>query len=377
MKKFLYGSISGIALAAVLLACGGSDSDDESSSGSGASTNSARCTPAASSGTTATDIEARSGVVAQHPVYGDILRTPKARFDNLPEYTFAANYVDVDGAPGASMYMHYIDEGPRDGRVILMMHGNPAWSYLIRDQVKPLVDAGYRVIALDLIGFGKSDKPAGRQNHTYVNHTFWVENFTKQLGLCDTTMFIQDWGGLIGLRVAMFQQDRFAGVMVSNAGLNDGSIPEDPQFVEWRDVISEQVQNFSQILEQATPTALSADDLRAYDAPYPSNEYTAGPRQMPKEVPFATDDPDTVINRAVLKQWSESDLPLLTVFSDPADPNNPPFAQSQSLLIKTARGAAGQPHAILDPNTAAHFISEDVPDKVNEYLLSFVRSTRK
>jgi haloalkane dehalogenase len=370
MKKFSAGLGSVVLLTAALVGCGSGDDDSDA-----ATTNT--CAVPANSSVAAADVESQSGLVSTHPQYGDILRTPKERFDNLPGYPFSPNYVDVDGIDGANLFMHYIDEGPRDGRVVLMMHGNPAWSYLVRDHVKPLVDAGYRVIALDLIGFGKSDKPASRASYTYVNQTAWVENFAKQLGLCDTTMFIQDWGGLIGLRVAMSQRERFAGVMVSNGGLNDGSIPEDPQFVQWRDVISEQIQNFSQLLEQATPTALSADDVRAYDAPYPGNEYTMGPRQMPKEVPFAATDPDTVINQEVLRQWAASDLPLLTVFSDPADPNNPPFAQSQKLLIDTAPGAAGQPHAILDPNVAGHFISEDVPDTVNDYLLAFVRSTRR
>jgi haloalkane dehalogenase len=272
--------------------------------------------------------------------------------------------------------MHYIDEGPRDGRVILMMHGNPAWSYLVRDQVKPLADAGYRVIALDLIGFGKSDKPAGRASYTYVNQIQWVDNFAKQLGLCDTTMFIQDWGGMIGLHVAMSQRERFAGVMVSNAGLNDGSIPEDPFFAEWRDFISEQVQNFSEIIESQTPTALSVDEVRAYDAPYPSYEYTIGPRQMPKEVPFTSDDPNLAADQRVLRQWASSDLPLLTFYSDPADPNRPPFNIGQRVLIDTARGAAGQPHSNLDPSVAGHFISEDVPDTVNAALLTFVRSAQ-
>jgi haloalkane dehalogenase len=174
------------------------------------------------------------GLVSTHPQYGDILRTPKERFTNLPGYPFASNYIDVDGSDGSSLYMHYIDEGPRDGRIVLLMHGNPAWSYLVRDHVKPLVDAGYRVIAPDLIGFGKSDKPASRQYQTYANQTLWVETFVDELGLCDATMFAQDWGGLIGLRVAMYQHERFAGVLISNAALSDGSIPEDPAFAELR-----------------------------------------------------------------------------------------------------------------------------------------------
>jgi haloalkane dehalogenase len=266
-------------------------------------------------------IEAGSGPVLQHPTYGTILRTPKQRFDNLVGYPFVSHYVDVDPGDGAPLYMHYLDEGPQNGRVVLMLHGNPNWSYLVRDHVAPLVQAGYRVIALDLIGFGKSDKPADRVHHTYANHTVWVENFVKQIGLCGATMHGQDWGGMIGSRVAIYQRNRFSGVAITNSGLPDGSIPIDPGFAEWRDVISEQVENFSPIMEQATPSTLTDADKIAYDAPFPSNEYTAGPRQMPKEIPFSTTSSQAVTNQAALRLWAASDLPLMTVFSDPGDPN--------------------------------------------------------
>jgi haloalkane dehalogenase len=370
MKASLFNQVSMAVLAAALTACGSGDSDDEPSPAPRS------CKAANADAVSVADIESKSGVVLNHPAYGDILRTPKARFDDLPDYPFSPRYADVDGAESSSLYMHYIDEGPRDGRVVLMIHGNPAWSYLVRDHVKPLADAGYRVIAIDMIGFGKSDKPAGRQHQTYANQTLWVNNFVEQLGLCNATMFIQDWGGLIGLRVAMTQRARFTGMVLSNGALPDGTIAADPQFIEWRDVISQQVQHFSEVLEQATPTALSAADLRAYDAPYPSNEYTAGPRQLPSEVPFDATQPEAIANKGFLQQWSQSNLPLLTVFSDPADPNNPPLTASQRQIIDTAPGAAAQPHVNLDPGVAAHFISEDAPAVVTDYLLEFLDTTR-
>jgi haloalkane dehalogenase len=312
------------------------------------------------------------GVVLKHPQYGDILRTPKERFANLSSYPFTAHYIDVDNADDSTLYMHYLDEGPRDGRVVLMMHGNPAWSYLVRDHVKPLVDAGYRVIALDLVGFGKSDKPARREHQTYANQTQWVENFTKKLGLCDTTMFAQDWGAMIGLRAAMSQHDRFSGVVISNGGLSDGSIAEDPAFAQWRDVMSQEMKNFSMALDMGTPTDISEEDKQAYDAPFPTNDYTAGPRQLPAEVPFDPTNAEAITNKEALKKWSQSDLKLSTIFSDPAGPGNARYTPAQQQLIDTAPGAVGQPHVNLDPKSAGHFISEDAPDAVTKHLLAFL-----
>jgi haloalkane dehalogenase len=371
-----------LPLLCVVAGCG----EDDNIGGAPPVTSSICTVPAKRTGNAA-QIEAASGVVLQHPTYGNILRTPKERFDNLTNYSFASHYVDVDPGDSAPLYMHYLDEGPDNGRVILLLHGNPNWSYLVRDHVAPLVAAGYRVIALDLIGFGKSDKPADRVHHTYANHTVWVENFVKELGLCGVTMHGQDWGGLIGARVAIYQRDKFSGVALSNAGLPDGTIPIEPGFEQWRDVISEQVQNFSLIMEQATPSALSDADIIAYDAPFPSNEYTAGPRQMPKEVPFSPALPQAITNQAALKLWAASDLPLMTVFSDPGDPSItspnllPPdqtnLTTLQNQLIQAAPGAAGQVHVNFRPEVTGHFISEDTPDLVTQYLLEFMEKTKK
>ncbi len=148
----------------------------------------------------ATEIEKLSGIVSHHPQYGGILRTPAERFADLPGYDFASHYVDVDPDHQSPLYMHYVDEGPDDGQVVLMLHGNPAWSYLVRDHVHPLAQTGYRVIAPDLIGFGKSDKPAGREQHNYSRQTEWIENLIDRLDLHDTVFFGQDWGAMIGLR---------------------------------------------------------------------------------------------------------------------------------------------------------------------------------
>jgi haloalkane dehalogenase len=331
-------------------------------------------------------IEAGSGPVIVHPTYGETLRTPKAQFANLPGYPFAAHYVDIDPGDDKPLYMHYIDEGPRNGQVVLMVHGNPAWSYLVRDHVKPLTAAGYRVLALDLIGFGKSDKPSDRKQQTFANQTKWVNQFMTSLELCEVNFFGQDWGASIGMRVAMDQPDRFRSAVFSNASLSDGTIPEDPTFAQWRDQISQQIPKFSMILDMATVAKMTPEEKAGWDAPWPSNEYTAGPRQLPAEVPFAPEDPEIKINQETLAKWSASDIPVLTLFSDPVPPETPrptklpageaPIGEVQQKFIAAAKGAVGQPHRNLDQTNAAHFISEDAPELVSKYLIEFFGSVR-
>lgn len=164
----------------------------------------------------AIEIEAKSGVVATDPNFGDILRTPIEQFENLQDCPFKANYVDV--GEEAPLMMHYIDEGSANGKVVLLMHGNPAWSYLVRKLVPILIEKGYRVIAPDLIGFGKSDKPINRSAHTYDNHVKWTTTFIQKLDLKNITLHCQDWGGLISLRVALYEQERFDRIFASNTG---------------------------------------------------------------------------------------------------------------------------------------------------------------
>jgi haloalkane dehalogenase len=364
-----------LLVSTVIIASCSSTKSTKSTDASGSALSKTPCVVRDSDDSGVEAVESKSGVVVNHPEYGDILRTPRERFAGLSEYPFAPHYVDVDNSDTSELFMHYLDEGPRDGKVVLMLHGNPAWSYLVRDHVKPLVDAGYRVMALDLIGFGKSDKPSLREHQSYANQTQWVDNFTKQLGLCDTTMFAQDWGAMIGLRTAMSERSRFSGVVISNAALADGSIPEDPAFAQWRDVMSQQMKNFSMALDLGTPTDISATDKQAYDAPFPTDDYTAGPRQLPKEVPFDASDPQAIINTKILSEWSKSDLRLSTLFSDPVGATRAKFTPAQQQLIDSAPGAAGELHVNLDPASAGHFISEDAPSEVANHLLAFLKGS--
>ena len=314
-------------------------------------------------------IEAGSGTVLDHPTYGPILRTPVERFADLPAYPFASHYVDVDPGDDQPLYMHYLDEGPADGPVVLLLHGNPAWSYVVRDLVEPLTAAGFRVVAPDLIGFGKSDKPARRSVHTYDNQVAWVTRFIEALDLREITLHCQDWGGLIGLRVAVYETERFARVAASNTALPDGTIGNEESFSRWRDVISQQVEQFSTVMDRATVSELTADDLLAYDAPYPEDRYTAGPRQLPSEVPFDPDSPEARENTAALELWAEWTKPLMTLFAEPEQGGVTAGGQAQ--LRDLVPGAAGQPHRNFSTDIAAHYIREDIPDTIARYLIAF------
>ena len=317
---------------------------------------------------------ADSGVVATDPVLGDILRTTATRFDDLPGYDFTAHYVNV-GTSGP-LRMHYIDEGPTDGPVILLLHGNPAWSYLVREMVPPLTAAGYRVIAPDLIGFGKSDKPAERAAHTYDNHVAWVTKFIEALDLTNVTLHVQDWGGLIGLRVAVYEPDRFARVALSNTALPDGYIGNEEAFSRWRDGISQTVENFSTVMQRATPTELSAAEEAAYDAPYPSNKYTAGPRELPKKVPFDPADPEAIENQEALELWATWEKPLITIFAavPPGQVDLSSTAQGKEQFESLVPGAQGQPHVLIPEDQAGHYLQEDVPELLSDYLIDFIEN---
>ncbi|HEX2677776.1 MAG TPA: haloalkane dehalogenase, partial [Polyangiales bacterium] len=221
-----------------------------------------------------------------------VLRTPDDRFANLPGYAFPAHYRQVPAGDGSELRMHYLDEGPRDGDVVLCLHGEPSWSYLYRSMIPVLARARRRAIAPDLIGFGKSDKPAARSDYTYARHVEWMRSLIEQLDLRDVTLFCQDWGGLIGLRLVAAMPERFARVMVANTGLPTGDQRVPEAFHAWRK-FSQEVPEFpiGGILAGATARKLSAEEIAAYDAPFPDESYKAGARQFPVLVPITPDDP--------------------------------------------------------------------------------------
>lgn len=293
------------------------------------------------------------------------LRTPDERFANLTGYPFRPHYVELDG-----LRMHYLDEGPSDGPAVLLLHGEPTWSYLYRKMIPPLAAAGCRLIAPDLFGFGRSDKPADRASYSYHFHVDAIKQFVRTLNLSATTLFGQDWGGLIGLRVVAELPDRFARVAVGNTGLPDGRSPINSAFFQWRDY-SQSTPLFSagRIVHKGTVNGISADEQAAYDAPFPDPTYQAGARAFPVLVPTAADDPAVPANQAaweVLRAWNK---PFLTTFSD----RDPIMAGGERVFQREVPGAASLTHPTI--TGAGHFLQEDRGDELARILVGFVGVT--
>jgi haloalkane dehalogenase len=298
----------------------------------------------------------------------DILRTPDARFVGLEGYTFEPHYLDVTAADTGPLRMHYIDEGPRDGAPVLLLHGEPTWSYLYRSMVAPLVDAGHRVLAPDLIGFGRSDKPTRAEDYTYLRHVQWVTSWLTALDLHDVTAVVQDWGSLIGLRVAAENPGRFSKLFIANGFLSIADRPVPPAFRVWRAFAKYSPWLRSgQLVDVGTVHKLSRAVRAGYDAPFPDRSYQAGSRAFPQLVPTSPSDPAVVANRAaweVLGRWTK---PVLCVFGT----NDPILGKADAPLIAHIPGAAGQPHARI---RAGHFIQEDAGPELARRLLDWESS---
>jgi len=294
-----------------------------------------------------------------------ILRTPDSQFENLPDYNFTPHYCEL----GEGLRLHYVDEGPRDGRIVIMMHGEPSWSYLYRFMIRNLSEAGYRVLAPDLIGFGRSDKPSETGDYSYTSHVGWMQNWLDQMDVSDAVLFCQDWGGLIGLRLVAANPERFAAVMAGNTGLPIGNTKPSDVFLKWQ-TFSQTVPVFptGMILQGATVRDLSVEEVAAYDAPYPDESYKAGARIFPALVPTNPDMEgvaDNVAAWTVLKQW---DKPFLTAFSD----SDPVTKGGEAVFQKLIPGAEGQPHKIL--TGGGHFLQEDVHAELSVMLIALCES---
>jgi len=288
----------------------------------------------------------------------DVLRTPDERFAGLVDYPFDPHYLTVTDADGTDLRIHYLDEGPRDAAPILLMHGEPSWSYLYRKFVPDLVARAHRVIAPDLVGFGKSDKPAARGDYTYERHVAWMRDWLIALDLRDVTLFCQDWGGLIGLRLVAAFPDRFARVVVSNTGLPVGG-GSSAGFDAWL-AFSQNVPLFPTgvIVNGGTARDLSAAEIAAYDAPFPDESYKEGARQFPKLVPITPEHPSVAENRAAWAVLEQFDRPVLTAFGD----KDAVTSGGEKAFIDRIPGARVQPHRIIAGG--GHFIQEDAPEEL-------------
>lgn len=282
-----------------------------------------------------------------------ILRTDDKRFENLPDYPFEPRRLEVE--PG--LHMHYLDEGPDNVPPVLMLHGEPSWSYLYRFMIPPVAAAGQRVLAPDLIGFGKSDKPADRSVYTYARHLNWLRNWLETLDLRDITLVCQDWGSLLGLRLAAEHPDRFARIIVGNGMLPTGDQKIPPAFYLWQ-AFSRYSPWFpiSRIIQAGTRRHLSGAERRAYDAPFPRARFKAGARVFPSLVPTRPDSPESEPNRRAWRVLEAWDKPFITAFSD----GDPITRGGDRYLQDRIPGARGQPHVTL---RGGHFLQEDAPQE--------------
>jgi haloalkane dehalogenase len=279
-----------------------------------------------------------------------ILRTPDSRFANIPDYPFVPHYHQIAG----DLRLHYVDEGPREASPVLMLHGEPAWSFLYRNMIPPVAAAGLRALAPDLIGFGKSDKPAERSDYSYAGQVAWIRHWIEALDLTGITLVCQDWGSLIGLRLAAESPRRFARILLGNGGLPTGE-----RFSRAFDIWQKFAKHspwfpIGRIVQGGTKRRLSAAEIAAYDAPFPSGEYKAAARVYPSLVPVTPDNPATEANRRAWKVFEHWEKPFICCFSD----GDPITRGADRAFRERVPGARAQPHTTLN---GGHFVQEDDP----------------
>ncbi|MEA3020492.1 MAG: haloalkane dehalogenase [Actinomycetota bacterium] len=298
------------------------------------------------------------------------LRTPDDRFADLPDYDFEAHYADIDDLDGGTLRVHWVDEGPRDGQVVLLLHGEPSWSYLYRTMIPVLTAAGLRAVAPDLVGFGRSDKPASRADYTYQRHVDWLSATVDQIGLDAITLVCQDWGGLLGLRLVAAEPDRYERVVAANTFLPTGDGKPSDAFLSWQKFSQEVPQMpIGGIIKGGCVTSLAPEVIAAYDAPFPDESYKEGARQFPLLVPTSPDDPAAPANRAAWEVLSKWEKPFLTAFSD----GDPVTRGNDEVLQRRIPGAAGQAHTTIVGG--GHFLQEDKGPELAKVVTDFVEKT--
>ena len=327
------------------------------------------------------------------------LRTPDERFENLPGYPFTPHYSEVPDGDGGTLRIHHLDEGSGGSGLILCLHGQPTWSYLYRKMIPVFVEAGFRVIAPDFVGFGRSDKPTEVDDYTYARHVAWMSAWLEGLDLRDLNLFCQDWGGLIGLRLVAAYPDRFARVVAANTGLPAGGrapaeaaaqmhalydtvpiVPASelfqhfasrdgpPGFFFWRKYCAESP-DFSVGDVMQTVGRLPPELRAAYEAPFPDERFVAGARKFPSLVPIFPDDPEIPANREAWKVLAAFDRPFLTAFSD----RDPVTAGMHRVLQERVAGAKGIDHVTIEGT--GHFLQEEKGELVAGEMIKFIRAT--
>jgi haloalkane dehalogenase len=298
-----------------------------------------------------------------------VLRTPDERFAGLPEYAFQPRYTTLPDSRFGGLRMHYLDEGPRDGHPVVLLHGQGCWAYIFRRMIPALVDAGLRVVVPDYIGFGRSDKLPDTQDYSFQQHIDWLTRFFDQTGLRDTTTYMFDWGGFFGLRIAAERPEFFARIALSNTSLPHGDSPGRQWFITWR------AQQFAlprfpqgEMVNDGVHRKLKPEIIAAFDAPYPDEAFKTGPRRFPMILPISADDPASPANTAAWASLGAWRKPVLTLYS--ADFQG--SAMGPERILAHIPGCAGQDHALLPE--AGFYIVEDQPLELARRLAEFARA---
>ena len=303
-----------------------------------------------------------------------LLRTPEDRFSALPAFPFSPRYAAIHSIAGKStsdLRLHYIDEGQPGSQVVVLAHGEPSWSYLYRTVIPVLTGAGLRCIAFDLVGFGRSDKPALAGDYSYSRHVEWTrELLFDVLDLHQITLVCQDWGGLIGLRLVAEHPERFARVVAANTGLPTGHEELGDAFLAWRRFCRDAPElPIGRIIAGGCRSTLSEEVVAAYEAPFPDESYKAGARVFPELVPTAPDDPSAAANERAWLALSRFERPFLTAFSD----SDPITKGADALFRQRVPGASGQPHTTI--RGAGHFLQEDAGPQLAGVVVDLIRRT--
>jgi haloalkane dehalogenase len=298
------------------------------------------------------------------------LRTPDDRFSDLPEFPYKPNYCDVSDDDGGTLRMAWVQDGPDGADPVLLLHGEPSWSFLYRKMIPVLVEAGHRVVCPDLVGFGRSDKPTRIEDYTYARHVEWVRTLVFDiLDLHRVTLVGQDWGGLIGLRLAAEHPERFSRLVVANTGLPTGDIPMPAIWWQFREAIQTAPSiDVGRFVQGGCRRPMSDAVREAYDAPFPDDTYCAAPRAMPGLVPTSPDDPAAPANRSAWATLSASSTPMLVAFSD----GDPITGGMAPIFQRDMPGAQGIDHPVI--RDAGHFLQEDAGEELAGYVVDFLRS---
>ena len=286
----------------------------------------------------------------------EILRTPDERFEKLQDYDFAPHYTTIKDEDGTDVRLHHVDEGDPNAEPILLMHGNPTWSYLHRHMIKPLAATGHRVISVDLVGLGRSDKPANKEDYSLARHHDWMSKWLLANDLTDITFFGQDWGGSIGLYLLSQHPERFKRAIAANTGIPIG-LGASEFFDMWLSMMEDATEfPWEQVFKPSFMEPLSEEALNGYMAPFPGEEYQAGICSFPSLIPVLPDNPGVPLNKAAWEKLQTFDKPFLTLFGG----KDPVTKGHEKILINNIPGATGQAHKVYE--SASHFIQEDAPE---------------